>query len=138
MCSSDLADGGHTAFTDHRIQVPGKAPAVSESADVLRAWREPAAAFRGRGLGLAYAGAGMMERALPLLRGAGGDPEVLTALGLAAGALYAFNPATLYDSAYWGQVDSVVAAAMVGCLALLLARRPGTAAAVLEIGRAHV
>lgn len=84
MPRTKASDGGHTAFTDHRIQVPGKAPVVSESADTLRAWREPAAAFRGRGLGLAYAGAGVMERALPLLRGAGSDPEVLTALGLAA------------------------------------------------------
>lgn len=77
-------DGGHTAFTDHRIQVPGKAPAVAETAAVLRAWREPAGPFRGRGLGLAYAGAGMMDRALPLLREAGRDAEVMSALGLAA------------------------------------------------------
>lgn len=84
MPRTRASDGGHTAFTDHRIQVPGKAPVAAESVAALRAWREPAAEFRGRGLGLAYAGAGMMERALPLLRGAGSDAEVLTVQGLAA------------------------------------------------------
>ena len=37
-----------------------------------------------------------------------------------AAALYAFNPATIYVSAYWGQVDAVPAAFMLGAIALLL------------------
>lgn len=37
-----------------------------------------------------------------------------------AAALYAFNPATIYISAYWGQVDAVPAAFMLGAVTLLL------------------
>jgi Gpi18-like mannosyltransferase len=38
----------------------------------------------------------------------------------AAAALYVFNPATIYISAYWGQVDAVPAAFMLAAVALLL------------------
>jgi hypothetical protein len=81
MPSTQASDGGHTAFTDHRIRKPGTAveqPAVT----ALRAWREPAPQWRARGLGLAYAGAGELQRAYPLLRNAPADGEVQAALGL--------------------------------------------------------
>ncbi|HEY1727475.1 MAG TPA: phospholipid carrier-dependent glycosyltransferase [Candidatus Baltobacteraceae bacterium] len=40
--------------------------------------------------------------------------------GNIAAAIYLFNPATIYVSAYWGQVDAVPAAFMLGAVALLL------------------
>ncbi|MBD5605482.1 MAG: glycosyltransferase family 39 protein, partial [Candidatus Eremiobacteraeota bacterium] len=51
------------------------------------------------------------------------------AWSFAAAALYAFNPAIIYISAYWGQVDSVPAAFTLGSLYLLLGaeRRAGRA-----------
>ena len=55
-------------------------------------------------------------------------------LGVAAAALFALNPATLYDSAYWGQVDSVITLAMLGAVLLMVARRPGWAGVVLAAG----
>ncbi|RLT27900.1 MAG: DUF2029 domain-containing protein [Chloroflexi bacterium] len=55
-------------------------------------------------------------------------------LGVAAAALFALNPATLYDSAYWGQVDSVITAAMLGALLLMVTRHPGWAGVVLALG----
>jgi len=50
--------------------------------------------------------------------------------GNVAAAIYLFNPATIYVSAYWGQVDAVPAGFMLAAVALLLyagdesARRP--------------
>ena len=38
----------------------------------------------------------------------------------AAAAIYVFNPATIYISAYWGQVDAVPAAFMLAAVALLM------------------
>jgi Gpi18-like mannosyltransferase len=38
----------------------------------------------------------------------------------AAAAIYVFNPATVYVSAYWGQVDAVPAAFMLAAVALIL------------------
>jgi putative flippase GtrA len=55
-------------------------------------------------------------------------------VGAASAALYAFNPAVLYDSAYWGQVDSLVAASMLGAIAGMLARRPGLGSSALAVG----
>jgi len=40
--------------------------------------------------------------------------------GYIAAAIYLFNPATIYVSAYWGQVDAVPAAFMLGAVALLI------------------
>src|SRR5271170_6842437 len=40
--------------------------------------------------------------------------------GNIAAAIYLFNPATIYVSAYWGQVDAVPAAFMLCAVALLL------------------
>ena len=51
----------HTAYTNHRIQIPGSAEAVASGDRALRAWREPPAALRERGQGLAYVYAGQRE-----------------------------------------------------------------------------
>jgi putative flippase GtrA len=61
-------------------------------------------------------------------------PDRARRSGLLAGALYAFNPAVLYDSAYWGQVDSLVTAAMLAAIALAFARRPAIAGMVMAVG----
>lgn len=82
MPRTNARDGGHTAFTDHRIRKPGGAKAAESPVTGLRAWREPAPEWRARGLGLAYAGVGELEKAYPLLRGAAGDGEAQSALGL--------------------------------------------------------
>lgn len=90
-------DGGHTAFTDHRIvRRPGKDPAPAARLDQerrLRAWREPAPQWRARNLGLAYISAGerdasrwQMNEGFRLLTeaadGDAADPAADTALGL--------------------------------------------------------
>jgi len=82
MPRTSARDGGHTAFTDHRIRKPGGAAATEGPVKGLRAWREPALEWRARGLGLAYAGVGELERAYGLLRGVAEDGEVQSALGL--------------------------------------------------------
>ena len=46
-----------------------------------------------------------------------------------AAALFVFNPASIYVSAYWGQVDSVPAGFVLAALALLLYRRSAAAQA---------
>ncbi|HVA38272.1 MAG TPA: phospholipid carrier-dependent glycosyltransferase [Candidatus Dormibacteraeota bacterium] len=43
---------------------------------------------------------------------------------LGAAALFALNPATIYVSAFWGQVDSVSAALTLGALLAMLRKRP--------------
>ncbi len=43
---------------------------------------------------------------------------------LTAAALFAFQPAVLYDSAIWAQTDAGVTAAMLGSLVLAASRRP--------------
>ncbi|GAC1348817.1 MAG: hypothetical protein NVSMB19_00820 [Vulcanimicrobiaceae bacterium] len=53
-----------------------------------------------------------------------------------AAALFVFNPATIFISAYWGQVDSVAAAMTLGSLLLLLDadRRTGRAQTLTIVG----
>lgn len=84
MPQTPAHDGGHTAFTDHRIQKPGDAVKKSEAKAVseLKAWREPAERLRDRGLGLAYAGTSEFKKALELLTETDADVEVQSALGL--------------------------------------------------------
>lgn len=62
MPRRDTTDGGHTAFTDHRIQRRPE-PEVSDpgKADIA-AWREPAPAFQVRNLGIALIQVGMQRR----------------------------------------------------------------------------
>ena len=85
-------DGGHTAFTDHRIaRHPEEFPAAPIGAE-LTAWREPEEPLRSRNLALALVTAGVQNRdANQVIRGYrmlnrleqnfSDDPVVLTALG---------------------------------------------------------
>ena len=60
-------DGGHTAFTDHRIQRRPE-PETDLPADIeIAAWREPAPALQKRNLGIAYIYAAMKRRSPPFL-----------------------------------------------------------------------
>ncbi|GIW05221.1 MAG: hypothetical protein KatS3mg060_0026 [Dehalococcoidia bacterium] len=53
---------------------------------------------------------------------------------LAAAFAYAFNPAVLFNLAYWGMPDSPHAIIIVGSLLLALARQPFLAWALISIG----
>ena len=67
MPRRDAKDGGHTAFTDHRIQRhPEPQPDLPGDSDIA-AWREPAPDLQKRNLGLAYINAGMERRSVPFL-----------------------------------------------------------------------
>jgi len=60
-------DGGHTAFTDHRIQRrPEPDSALPETSDIA-AWRTPAPELEKRNLGIAYVNAGMERHSPPLI-----------------------------------------------------------------------
>lgn len=85
-------DGGHTAFTDHRIsRRPEAAQATANNADLV-AWREPAIELRDRNMALALVTAGLENHdSTEVIRGyrmlnrlpeqTQKDPAVLTALG---------------------------------------------------------
>jgi len=67
MPRRDAKDGGHTAFTDHRIQRhPEQEESVSADTEIA-AWREPASEFQKRNLGIAYVNVGMERRSLALI-----------------------------------------------------------------------
>jgi len=55
-------------------------------------------------------------------------------LALAGAAIIAFQPAVLYDSAIWAQIDAAITAAMLGAIVLAGRRRSGWAGAVWAIG----
>lgn len=64
MPRRDAKDGGHTAFTDHRIQrhpEPQQTLPLPEDADIA-AWREPAPDLQMRNLGIAYVNVGAERR----------------------------------------------------------------------------
>ena len=64
MPRRDAKDGGHTAFTDHRIQRrPEPQQDLATETDIA-AWREPARDLQRRNLGIAYVNAGA-ERGFP-------------------------------------------------------------------------
>ncbi len=68
MPRRDLKDGGHTAFTDHKIQKrPEVQREVPANADML-AWREPATDLRQRNLGIAYVDVGMQRHSSTFIR----------------------------------------------------------------------
>ncbi len=84
-------DGGHTAFTDHRIRRHPE-DSIQPAQTDLTAWREPAPPFRERNLGLALVAYGLLHQSpADLSRGyrmlsSGGkefsnDRDVLTSLG---------------------------------------------------------
>jgi tetratricopeptide (TPR) repeat protein len=61
MPRREAKDGGHTAFTDHRIQRrPQPESDLPADADIA-AWREPAPELQKRNLGIAYINAGMEQ-----------------------------------------------------------------------------
>jgi photosynthetic reaction center cytochrome c subunit len=65
MRRRDAKDGGHTAFTDHRIQRrPESQQTIPEESDIA-AWREPAPEMQKRNLGIAYINAGLEHRSPP-------------------------------------------------------------------------
>jgi len=59
-----------------------------------------------------------------------------SALAFGACALFAFNPAAIFISSYWGQVDSVAAAFVLAAILLVIeaGRRTGTAATYAIVG----
>jgi len=62
MPRREAKDGGHTAFTDHRIQRrPEPEQALPADAEIA-AWRDPAADLKTRNLGIAYINVGMEHR----------------------------------------------------------------------------
>jgi photosynthetic reaction center cytochrome c subunit len=62
MPRRDATDGGHSAFTDHRIQRrPASLPDAPADTGII-AWREPSPELRARNLGIAYIDAGMQRK----------------------------------------------------------------------------
>jgi tetratricopeptide (TPR) repeat protein len=93
MPTRPAVDGGHTAFTDHRI-TRRPADGVEPATERLVAWREPSEVFRKRNLALAYLAVGEgqslaqdLESGAHLLQAVQAafpsDPAVLTGLGVA-------------------------------------------------------
>jgi photosynthetic reaction center cytochrome c subunit len=67
MPRRDAKDGGHTAFTDHRIQRrPEGQQTLPENTDIA-AWREPVPDLQKRNLGIAYVNVGAERRSPPLV-----------------------------------------------------------------------
>ena len=62
MARRDAKDGGHSAFTDHRIQRRPEAQPEAPADTSIAAWREPAPDLRARNLGIAYIDAGMQRK----------------------------------------------------------------------------
>jgi photosynthetic reaction center cytochrome c subunit len=95
MPRREAKDGGHTAFTDHRIQRRPQPQQPDLPADTdIAAWREPAPDLQKRNLGIAYVNVGAERRSPPfLIRGYrmltevqnqfSTDSEVFTSLGTA-------------------------------------------------------
>jgi photosynthetic reaction center cytochrome c subunit len=61
MPRRDAKDGGHTVFTDHRIQRSPEAPIELPANSSISAWREPAPEFQKRNRGIAYIDVGMQR-----------------------------------------------------------------------------
>ena len=94
MPRRDAQDGGHTAFTDHRIQRRPEPQTGAPPVGDIAAWREPPPELQKRNLGIAYVSAGLQRRsANSLVRGYqlltevqqefSSDPEVFTSMGTA-------------------------------------------------------
>lgn len=67
MPRRDAKDGGHTVFTDHRIQHRPEPPEELPANSTIAAWREPAADLQKRNLGIAYIDIGMQRRSAPFV-----------------------------------------------------------------------
>jgi photosynthetic reaction center cytochrome c subunit len=94
MPRRDAQDGGHTAFTDHRIQRRPQSQSSLAVAGDIAAWREPAPELQKRNLGIAYLNAGFQRRSSEfIVRGYrmltvvqnqfASDPEIFTWMGTA-------------------------------------------------------
>jgi len=96
MPKRDAKDGGHSAFTDHRIQRRPEETtnAAVNSATNIAAWREGPTEFQKRNLGIAYIDAGIQRRSSPFVvqgyrmltevqRQFSNDPEVFKSIGQA-------------------------------------------------------
>jgi photosynthetic reaction center cytochrome c subunit len=67
MPRRNAKDGGHTAFTDHRIQRrPETQPDLPDDLDIA-AWREPTQELQERNLGIAYINVGTDRRSAPFI-----------------------------------------------------------------------
>lgn len=67
MPRRNAKDGGHTVFTDHRIQRVPETPQELPANSGIAAWREPAADLQKRNLGIAYIDVGMQRHAAPFV-----------------------------------------------------------------------
>ncbi len=67
MPRREAKDGGHSAFTDHRIQRRSEALPDAPSDSGIAAWREPSPDLRTRNLGIAYIDAGMQRKSSPFI-----------------------------------------------------------------------
>ena len=92
MPRREAVDGGHTAFTDHRIQRRPEKESPAAPIQALRAWREAAAPLRDRNRALAWNYVGIRDSSsamlsesyrmlLPVEKALPNDPDVLAALG---------------------------------------------------------
>jgi len=143
MPKRDAKDGGHTAFTDHRIQRrPDLQETTAKELDIA-AWREPAPELQKRNLGIAYINVGMQERSRSFI-GRGyrmltevqthfaNDPAIFTAMGSALLLAKQNSEAELaFDRALQLDPDSVVAETNAAS-AYLQAGDNGRASAYLE------
>ncbi|MGA3092508.1 MAG: c-type cytochrome [Terriglobales bacterium] len=94
MPRRDAEDGGHTAFTDHRIQRRPQSDSNLPIAGNIAAWREPAPDLQKRNLGIGYLNAGFQRRSSEfIIRGYqlltevqnqfASDPDLFTWIGTA-------------------------------------------------------
>ena len=67
MPRRDAKDGGHTAFTDHKIQRRPEAQQIPPENTDIAAWREPAPDLQKRNLGIAYVNVGGERRSPPFV-----------------------------------------------------------------------
>jgi hypothetical protein len=94
MPRREAEDGGHTAFTDHRIERRQQKEGSATPIEQLKAWRDPPPEWRARNSALAlnysgirYASPTLVAQSYPRLievqKAFPGDPDVLIALGQA-------------------------------------------------------
>src|SRR6185437_3039191 len=94
MPRRNAKDGGHTVFTDHRIERRPTVPQDMPQNVDIAAWREPAQEFQKRNLGIAYVNFGAEQRSPAfVVRGYklltevqqqfSNDPGLFTAIGTA-------------------------------------------------------
>jgi photosynthetic reaction center cytochrome c subunit len=67
MPRRDAKDGGHTVFTDHRIQRFPETPIDLPASSGIAAWREPSSDLQKRNLGIAYIDVGMQRHSAPFV-----------------------------------------------------------------------